>query len=126
MCSNPEASPALLTSTSIVRKWPGQRVDRALGLETVAHVESEDQRLDAEFLFQAVVEGLQPVRPTTGDDQIVTQFASARAVAAPMPEEAPVINAVLLMCLCVSFSVRGASAPRAADAGETSTVRVQK
>ena len=23
MCSNPEASPALLTSTSIVRKWPG-------------------------------------------------------------------------------------------------------
>ena len=52
----------------------GQRVDRALGLETVAHVESEDQRLDAEFLFQAVVEGLQPVRPTTGDDQIVTQF----------------------------------------------------
>lgn len=89
MCSNPEASPALLTSTSIVSEMAGQRVDRALGLETVAHVESEDQRLDAEFLFQAVVEGLQPVRPTTGDDQIVTQFGQRRAVAAPMPEKAP-------------------------------------
>ena len=69
----------------------GQRAQRAFGLKTVPDVESQHMHFHAVLSFQFVVEFLQTVGAPPGD---YPSRASARAVAVPIPEEAPVTKAV--------------------------------